>query len=302
MRTRHAASPALIARVRHRDDRAVDGRAASRARSSTTTIRPRCSTCRFRASRSSTSARSTCSATASAASRRTTSSAPSSGSTASPASTSSPRTARSPRSCASLYGRHADGSDRVEDMDLLVGTLCEGHRPPGFGFGETLFQVFILNASWRLLGDRFYTDDFREGVYSREGLDWIDAATMKSVLLRHFPSLADTALANVQQRVRAVGRGPPRPGAPSAPRVRPVDQRRSLGGRQPDRTRKHADVPHRAACGTSVSPPVVRGSGGSRQMNLPFSRGPFYTRTPQYGKPFRTNRRTLRRSTQWSSA
>ena len=29
----------------------------------------------------------------------------------------------------SLYGQHVDGSDRVEDMDLLVGTLCEGHRP-----------------------------------------------------------------------------------------------------------------------------------------------------------------------------
>ena len=97
-----------------------------------------------------------------------------------------------------LYGQHADGSDRVEDMDLLVGTLCEGHRPPGFGFGETLFQIFILNASWRLLGDRFYTDDFREGVYTREGLDWIDEATLKSVLLRHFPSLAGTALANVR--------------------------------------------------------------------------------------------------------
>ena len=96
-----------------------------------------------------------------------------------------------------LYGRHVDGSDRVEDMDLLVGTLCEGHRPPGFGFGETLFQVFILNATWRLLGDRFYTDDFREEIYTREGLDWIDDTTMKSVLLRHFPSLATSALANV---------------------------------------------------------------------------------------------------------
>jgi hypothetical protein len=97
----------------------------------------------------------------------------------------------------SLYGQHVDGSDRVEDMDLLVGTLCEGHRPPGFGFGETLFQIFILNASWRLLGDRFYTDDYREGIYTREGLDWIDDATMKSVLLRHLPALASTALANV---------------------------------------------------------------------------------------------------------
>ena len=97
-----------------------------------------------------------------------------------------------------LYGQTEDGRDRIDDMDLLVGTLCEGHRPDGFGFGETLFQVFILNASWRLLGDRFFTDDFREEVYTREGLDWVDAVTMKSLLLRHFPALADTGLANVR--------------------------------------------------------------------------------------------------------
>lgn len=45
------------------------------------------------------------------------------------------------------YGVHVDGTDRIEDLDLLVGTLCEGGspgdsiRPPGFGFGETMFQV-----------------------------------------------------------------------------------------------------------------------------------------------------------------
>ena len=39
------------------------------------------------------------------------------------------------------YGVHVDGTDRVEDVDLLVGTLCEAFRPTGFGFGETLFQV-----------------------------------------------------------------------------------------------------------------------------------------------------------------
>jgi hypothetical protein len=36
----------------------------------------------------------------------------------------------------SLYGQHVDGSDRVEDMDLLVGTLCEGHRPPASASGR----------------------------------------------------------------------------------------------------------------------------------------------------------------------
>jgi len=97
-----------------------------------------------------------------------------------------------------LYGQTDDGQDRIDDMDLLVGTLCEGHRPDGFGFGETLFQVFILNASWRLLGDRYFTDDFREEVYTRVGLDWIDTVTMKSLLLRNFPGLDDTALANVR--------------------------------------------------------------------------------------------------------
>jgi hypothetical protein len=97
-----------------------------------------------------------------------------------------------------LYGQDEAGADRVDAIDLLVGTLCEGHRPEGFGFGETLFQVFILNASWRLLGDRFYTGDYRAEIYTQEGLDWVDAATLKRVLLRHFPALGDTGLANVR--------------------------------------------------------------------------------------------------------
>ena len=82
-------------------------------------------------------------------------------------------------------------------MDLLIGTLAESHRPTAFGFGETLFQIFILNASWRLLGDRFYTDDYRAEIYTAEGLDWIDRATFKSVLLRNIPAFASTGLANV---------------------------------------------------------------------------------------------------------
>ena len=96
-----------------------------------------------------------------------------------------------------LYGTDARGRDNIDDMDLLIGTLAESHRPTAFGFGETLFQIFILNASWRLLGDRFYTDDYRAEIYTAEGLDWIDGATFKSVLLRNIPSLASTGLANV---------------------------------------------------------------------------------------------------------
>jgi hypothetical protein len=86
----------------------------------------------------------------------------------------------------------------VEALDLLVGTLAEGHRPTGFGFGETMFQIFILNATRRLQADRFYTDDYREEVYAKEGLAWVDASSFKNVLLRHHPELAATGLGNVK--------------------------------------------------------------------------------------------------------
>jgi hypothetical protein len=88
--------------------------------------------------------------------------------------------------------------DDVEQLDLLVGTLGEGHRPDGFGFGETMFQIFILNASRRLQADRFFTDDYREGVYTKEGLKWVDDVSFKQVILRHHPELASTGLANVK--------------------------------------------------------------------------------------------------------
>jgi len=77
----------------------------------------------------------------------------------------------------------------VEKLDLLIGTLAESHRPDGFGFGETQFQIFLLMASRRLQADRFFTTDFRSGVYTPEGIAWIKKATFKSVLLRHYPGL-----------------------------------------------------------------------------------------------------------------
>jgi hypothetical protein len=95
----------------------------------------------------------------------------------------------------SVYG---DDPNDVEKLDLLIGTLAEGHRPTGFAFGETMFQIFILNASRRLQADRFYTDCFNEDVYTPEGLHWIDQTDFKTVLLRHYPELADTGLANIK--------------------------------------------------------------------------------------------------------
>jgi hypothetical protein len=86
----------------------------------------------------------------------------------------------------------------IEDLDLLIGNLAEAHRPTGFGFGETLFEIFILNASRRLQADRFFTDAYREEVYTAEGLRWIDDVSLKTVLLRHYPTLASTGLMNVE--------------------------------------------------------------------------------------------------------
>lgn len=85
----------------------------------------------------------------------------------------------------------------VEEIDLLIGNRAEAHRPEHFGFGETLFQIFILNASRRLSADRFYTENFNAETYTPEGLSWIDENDMKTVLLRHFPELSRTGLANV---------------------------------------------------------------------------------------------------------
>src|SRR5690606_20233715 len=78
----------------------------------------------------------------------------------------------------------------VEQIDALVGQLAETVRPEGYAFGETAFQIFILNASRRLMTDRFFTTDYRPEVYTQEGLDWVENNTMVDVLKRHFPELS----------------------------------------------------------------------------------------------------------------
>jgi hypothetical protein len=98
--------------------------------------------------------------------------------------------------------------DDVEDLDLLIGTLAEDRRPTGFGFGETVFQIFIVSASRRLQADRFYTDCYNEDVYTAEGLRWIDQTDLKTVILRHYPELADTGLANIKNAFEPWDEGP----------------------------------------------------------------------------------------------
>jgi hypothetical protein len=77
----------------------------------------------------------------------------------------------------------------LEKVDVTVGMYGE-RLPAGFGFSDTAFRIFILMASRRLKSDRFYTVDFTPRVYTPEGMAWLEANDMCSVLLRHYPELA----------------------------------------------------------------------------------------------------------------
>jgi hypothetical protein len=78
---------------------------------------------------------------------------------------------------------------RLDLVDTMVGMFAED-LPPGFGFSDTAFRIFILMASRRLQSDRFLTVDFRPEVYSPLGMDWVANNGMTSVILRHCPELA----------------------------------------------------------------------------------------------------------------
>jgi Animal haem peroxidase len=76
----------------------------------------------------------------------------------------------------------------IDRVDLQVGLLGEP-LPPGFGFSDTAFRIFILMASRRLKSDRFFTNDYTPEVYTPEGIEWVEQNTMVDVLLRHHPEL-----------------------------------------------------------------------------------------------------------------
>jgi hypothetical protein len=77
----------------------------------------------------------------------------------------------------------------LEQVDLLTGLYAEP-CPPGFGFSETAFRIFLLMAGRRLKSDRFYTDDWGAEVYTEFGLDYVKRNSMLTVLQRHYPQLA----------------------------------------------------------------------------------------------------------------
>ena len=75
-----------------------------------------------------------------------------------------------------------------EEVDTMIGMYAE-QKPKGFGFSDTAFRIFILMASRRLESDRFFTRDYRPEVYTKEGIDWVEYNSMRTLLLRHFPEL-----------------------------------------------------------------------------------------------------------------
>jgi hypothetical protein len=84
--------------------------------------------------------------------------------------------------------RRVYGND-LEKIDLLVGLMAEP-LPPGFGFAETAFRVFILMASRRLKSDRFLSKDYRPEIYTKQGIAWVERHSMIDVLTRHVPGVA----------------------------------------------------------------------------------------------------------------
>jgi hypothetical protein len=83
--------------------------------------------------------------------------------------------------------RSVYGGD-IEKVDLMTGLFAEP-LPEGFGFSETAFRIFLLMASRRLKSDRFFTDDYREEIYTPFGIEYVRDNSMLTLLQRHFPAL-----------------------------------------------------------------------------------------------------------------
>ena len=79
----------------------------------------------------------------------------------------------------------------VEAIDLLVGSLAETDRYPGYAFGNTPFWIFAIMASRRLMADPFFSDLYVPSVYTAKGIKYVQNRTMGDVLISHYPELRD---------------------------------------------------------------------------------------------------------------
>ena len=162
-------------------------------------------------------------------------------------------------------------NDDLEKVDLMTGLFAEP-LPPGFGFSETAFRVFILMASRRLKSDRFFTDDFRPEIYTEFGIDYV---RRNSMLQR--PQAALPA-------ARTVARG-------SEERVRAVETDRRAGGElRGGRARRNAS--RQRICGTigtSLARPHCMGKARSRTPPR-VAHEPVAARRPE-ARPDRSGRR-----------
>ena len=84
--------------------------------------------------------------------------------------------------------------------------------PPGFGFSDTAFRIFILMASRRLKSDRFFTADFTPKVYTPAGIRLGRGQQYARGAGRHVPRLR-RILANVRNVLLPVGQVGGRHGA-----------------------------------------------------------------------------------------
>lgn len=76
----------------------------------------------------------------------------------------------------------------VERVDTLIGLLAEDLLP-GAALPDTALRVFLLMTARRLRSDRFFTVDYTPDMYTPEGLDWIDRASLRDIVLRHLPEV-----------------------------------------------------------------------------------------------------------------
>jgi hypothetical protein len=91
-------------------------------------------------------------------------------------------------------------SNDIEKMDLIIGTLAEKDRYPGYAFGNTPFFIFAVMASRRLMADPFFSDYYSKEYYTSTGIDYVQSQDMIGVILNHYPELRSRFYAQKKRR------------------------------------------------------------------------------------------------------